>query len=691
LSKRDLKIRGLALYPKRMNWVDIYLLRSDLIKVLDRLHDRLIIQFGEKIGTKESRIDPNLIEVKSRLDKIIEFLIPMKPKNKGILTPFLEVGSKKTAIDPSFVSENVGAWLKKAEKEVQPLKKEMDMINDDRAYITDIKERLTSLTGLDVDLLAISSLTRVRIKVGTTRRYSELLDEMKKLNADMEGSLLDKKEGIHSVRILYTKSNAGKVEDAIRGRLFSEINLDIPRMKIFLRRRVGSTDIMGEPILKIINKLEILDNQLEKMLAEISLKGSSIALKVLHDARTWREAVEIEIDKKAVSSTLTGTAYTRQISGFVEADRVGELKDVLAATTKGRYHIDQRDPTSIEIEENKVPTKLDNGKFVSLFEPLTLTFSTPRYNEIDPSAWISIPFILFFGLMLGDAGYGLLILLPSIYIFVKGKKSRALRSIGALGILMGLATTMAGIWMGAFFGDLIPRLIYDRPGDPLFAFTILGYKLPYDTLKDPMILFQISLWLGLAQLNLGFILLGIDRLKKKSIWGFIKGALSWFLIQAGAVIFIGALLIGWWELDTVLMIIGGSTFISGSILLFFEVGPMFLFNIEGLLGDWISYTRILALGLSTFGLAMAFNIVGEMLVDIHWGLVVVVVVLLLVLHVFNLLLQALGSAVHSIRLQFVEFFGRFFEGGGELFEPFGREREFTIGPDEKGMIREGRQ
>jgi V/A-type H+-transporting ATPase subunit I len=163
------------------------------------------------------------------------------------------------------------------------------------------------------------------------------------------------------------------------------------------------------------------------------------------------------------------------------------------------------------------------------------------------------------------------------------------------------------------------------------------------------------------------------------------------LIQAGAVIFIGALLIGWWELDTVLMIIGGSTFISGSILLFFEVGPMFLFNIEGLLGDWISYTRILALGLSTFGLAMAFNIVGEMLVDIHWGLVVVVVVLLLVLHVFNLLLQALGSAVHSIRLQFVEFFGRFFEGGGELFEPFGREREFTIGPDEKGMIREGRQ
>jgi V/A-type H+-transporting ATPase subunit I len=206
-----------------------------------------------------------------------------------------------------------------------------------------------------------------------------------------------------------------------------------------------------------------------------------------------------------------------------------------------------------------------------------------------------------------------------------------------------------------------------------------------------MVLFQISLWLGLAQLNLGFLLLGYDRLKKKEIWGVFKGTISWILIQIGAVIFIGALLIGWWDLNTILTAIGASSFILGSLLLVFEVGPMFLFDIEGLLGDWISYTRILALGLSTFGLAMAFNIVGEMLVDIHWALVIVVVIILLVLHVFNLLLQALGAAVHSIRLQFVEFFGRFYEGGGELFEPFGREREFTISPDESGIIMEGRQ
>ena len=111
--------------------------------------------------------------------------------------------------------------------------------------------------------------------------------------------------------------------------------------------------------------------------------------------------------------------------------------------------------------------------------------------------------------------------------------------------------------------------------------------------------------------------------------------------------------------------------------MYFENGPMFLFSIEGLVGDWISYSRILALGLSTFGLAMAFNIVGEMMVGITPYLLPVVAVLLLTLHEFNLLLQTLGAAVHSIRLQFVEFFGRFYQGGGELFQPFGRERVYT--------------
>ncbi|MBN1538527.1 MAG: V-type ATP synthase subunit I [Candidatus Thermoplasmatota archaeon] len=655
---------------------------SDLVGIMDNLYDSRILQVHDENAKREPFYRKDLLEIKSRLDKLVDFLEPLKDEKRGLLT-LLEVPDReRIPVNPADVVKRSISFLKDAEAEMGPLRKEFERIDDDREYISEMKERLTMLTGLDLDLLAMSSLSRTIVKVGTTRRFLDLTSELSKVKAEVQGSLLDKKERIQSVRILYTRGNAKEVEGMIRGRLFSEINLDIPRLKDFLKRTTGSTKLLGLPILQIIRELEEMDDRFDTERVLLGSRGAEMADRLLPLAMAWREAAEIEMEKSNAASILEGTAYTNRISGFVEADRVVELRSLLNDLVNDRYHMEERDPTGDEISDNKVPTKLRNGRFSRLFEPLTLTFSTPRYNEIDPSMWISIPFILFFGLMLGDAGYGILLLLPSIYIYFKGEKSTFLRNIGALGILMGISTTIAGIWMGAFFGDLVPRLFFGDPLKPLFSLTIGGYQLPYNTLKDPMLLFQVSLYLGLAQLNLGFILLGVDRLRKKDLWGFVKGTISWALVQVGAVIFIGAILIGWWELNTILTVIGAATFISGAVLLIFEVGAMFLFNIEGLVGDWISYTRILALGLSTFGLAMAFNIVGEMLVDIHAAMIPLVVILLVFLHVFNLLLQTLGAAVHSVRLQFVEFFSRFFEGGGELFTPFGREREYTMVGDD---------
>ncbi|MGA1820207.1 MAG: V-type ATP synthase subunit I [Thermoplasmatota archaeon] len=672
------------MYPKKMRWVDIYLMRSDLRRVIDRLHDSLMIEVRESGDRPEAHAQKEFIELKGRLDRMVEFLKPMDKRKKRLFSTIEDSGFQRIRPDPSDIRKLSTSWLKEAESRVKPLRSEMDRIGEDRAYIAEIKEKLTTLTGLDVDMLAISSLSRTIVKVGTTRRYRELAAEVGKVHAEVQGSLLDKKEGIHSVRIIYTRGNAEKVENILRGRLFSEINLDIPRFMEFVKRVGGSTKVLGYSVIHMIQELESMDDGLDKRHEELMSEGAALAVDLLYEAQAWREAVEIEIDKAAVSSSLKGTGYTNRISGFVEADRVPELRSMMTDLTADRFHIHERDPTKEEIDENKVPTKLNNGKFVRLFEPLTLTFSTPKYKEIDPSIWISIPFVAFFGLMLGDAGYGILLIIPSLYIYLKGKRSQTLRGIGALGLLLGISATIAGIWMGSFFGDLVPRLIFRTPSEPLFSLSLFGYDLPYDTLRDPMLLFQISLYIGLAQLNLGFLLLGYDRLKKKMVWGFVKGTVSWALVQVGAVIFIGAILVGWWELDTVLIIIGASAFLSGAVLLAFEVGIMFFFNIEGLLGDWISYTRILALGLSTFGLAMAFNIIGEMIIDIHPIFIPVVAILLALLHIFNLLLQTLGSSVHSLRLQFVEFFSKFFEGGGELFRPFGREREFTLGAGDTG-------
>ncbi|MEA3559502.1 MAG: V-type ATPase 116kDa subunit family protein [Candidatus Thermoplasmatota archaeon] len=653
-------------------------MRADLDNTVDALQDNRIIQSMINSNRNDRRIDPRSIEAKTKVDKIIDLLAPMEKIDKGFLKQYLrkDGGTFDASISPAIIDECL-KWLKAQGPKVDPLWKERSKLEEELNYLNELRSRMLLVSGLAMDLSKISAFQRVRVKVGTTRRYVELREIVERAGGDIRSSLIDKKEGLHAVRILYTSSNSKVIEESLRGRVFSEMNLDLPRISSFLEKWSGSSSSMERGPLGILKEIDPVEARIKKDLLELKERGSRVASEILNDARGWSEALEIEIEKGRMMGSLDRTVYTSLISGWVPEKRMDELGRMMRSSTRGSYHIASRSPTSSEIEDNRVPTKLSNGRLGSLFEPFTTTFAVPKYNEIDPSIFISIPFILFFGLMLGDAGYGLLIVIPSIFIFVKGKKSDLLRRMGALGILMGLATTLSGIWMGSFFGDLIPRLIMGDPEAKLYSLTVLGMDLPYDTLRDPMLLFKMSLWIGFFQLNFGFLLLGYDRMKKKDVWGFIKGSFSWMLIQAGAIVFLGGILFNWWELSGYLPAFGGVLFLAGSVLLAFEIGFMFMFNIEGLLGDWISYTRILALGLSTFGLAMAFNIVGEMLYEISWLLVPVVVVLLLALHVFNLLLQTLGAAVHSIRLQYVEFFGRFFEGGGELFEPFGVERTYT--------------
>lgn len=664
------------MYPKRMERVEVFLMRKDLQKVVDDLQSARIIQSIDVGVSSDVPVDPELLEIRSSLERIIDFLAPLETPLKG-LKNLLKGDGSRFRTPRGDVVENSNNWLISTRKELDPVMDKVYDLKGDIEFIHDLIQRISTLSGLSVDLDTLSAFDLVRIRVGTTRRYEELLKAVEGVGGSLEGSLIDKKEGLHCVRVAYTRSMEKKIGEVLSGRLFTEMIIDVDEIRKYLVKNSEDTDILNLEISRLIPKLEHILGHLEDELNRILEKGTSIADTKIRAARAYLELVDLEIERRRYSSRLFKTRYTNRIIGWIEKERIPDLRDILQSRCPSRYHIDHRPPTSEEISEGIVPTKLTNGWLGTMFEPITNTFSIPKYDEIDPSIWISIPFIFFFGLMLGDAGYGLLIMLLSGLVLIMGSKRGSIRMTAWMGFLMGLATTLSGIWMGAFFGDLIPRVLMGDPDSSLYSATLFGYNMPYDTLKDPMLLFQISLYIGLAQLNLGIILLGLDKLFKKDLFGFFKGTISWILIQVGAIIFVGAMLIGWWELNTTLTAIGGLTFVSGVGLLAIDSKGMVLFDVEGYLGDLISYTRILALGLSTFGLAMAFNIVGKMLVDIHVAMIPIVILLLVFLHIFNLLLQALGAAVHSLRLQFVEFFGRFYEGGGVQFDPFGMERIHT--------------
>ncbi|MGA1847858.1 MAG: hypothetical protein ACMUHB_00830, partial [Thermoplasmatota archaeon] len=268
--------RGLSLYPKRMSWVEVFLMGSDLKRVVDRLHEARVFQVVNRDNRKELAPDPSLLDLKNRLDKIIELLSPLEFKKKGILASFLHDRGNELVVPDSDMKGHLRKWLIEAEKEIEPVQKELGGIEEDMNYIRDMKDRLVQLAGLDVDLGILSSFRLVRAKVGTTRRFAELRESLGSTGADIDGSLLDKKEGIHSVRILYSSSNSFEVEGILRGRLFTEVSLDIPKLRAFLKRTTGNDSDLGLSILHLVRSLENVEEGIKKMKEKALEKASEL-------------------------------------------------------------------------------------------------------------------------------------------------------------------------------------------------------------------------------------------------------------------------------------------------------------------------------------------------------------------------------------------------------------------------------
>ncbi len=664
-----------------MKWVEVFLMKGNIDMVVTRLHEERILEVkpSEGLPPGSKRID-GMVKINTRIVKALDFLGSHEVNDARGLRAIIPGVPDRMKVEPGGDLLEAESWVKGVEREIDPMIRSLRSIEEEISFITELREKLLKLSGLNMSLGRIGSLERTRMRVGLSRAYPELKSVIENAGGWVESSLLSKKEGLHAVRLIYPRSLDGRISSELRGVLFSEMTIDIPRLRRVLIDNGYPSSGVDSSILDLLGLLDELEGRIRERGDAVNEKAAAVSRRELGRARSWEEAISIELDKLKLSMGLYSTKYTNIISGWVEKNRLSNLRGILKSTMGPDHELFIRDPTREEVAQGGVPTSLNNGWLGKVFEPLTLTFSPPKYDEIDPTIWFSIPFILFFGLMLGDAGYGLLIFAGSLAMYRLGRSDPSIRTIGLLGMMMGAASLIAGIWMGSLFGDLVPRVLLGNEAGALYGpyeIPLLG-TVPYDTLRDPMRLFSISLYLGLAQLNVGLILLGIDRIKKGSPWGFIKGTVSWMLVQGGAIVLIGGFMLGWYELTPTLTYIGLGLFLTGAGLLVFEVGAMFMFDIEGYLGDWISYSRILALGLSTFGLAMAFNIVGVMLIDITPFLIPVALILLIFLHIFNLLLQTLGSSVHALRLQYVEFFGRFYEGGGILFKPFGRERTYTL-------------
>ena len=387
---------------------------------------------------------------------------------------------------------------------------------------------------------------------------------------------------------------------------------------------------------------------------------------------------EISLSKVHLSDERVAGDVLRLMIGWVRADKTEALVEYLE---KDKIYYEMEDPAY----EDDVPVQITNGGYTSLFEPILRMYSLPNYHDIDPSFFFAPFFMLFFGLCLGDGGYGLLVFLGGAYLAWKG--SDDVKSYGRLGIWLGLATMVCGLLMGTVFGiDLTkqdwaflapvkPYFINDNGIGPIF-----GYS--------PMMVF--SVLIGLVQVLLGMVLKACKAWKNYG-FGYAIGTFSWVLALLSAIALFGLPACGValsQMLKYVLMAVIGISVIG--IFLYNNpsayknpiTGPLLnigggvwaTYNMAtGLLGDLLSYIRLFALGLTGGVLGGVFNMLAyDLTASMPWFVRWIPMVLILLAgHGITFALSMISAFVHPMRLTFVEFFKNAnFEGGGKEYTPF---------------------
>ena len=369
----------------------------------------------------------------------------------------------------------------------------------------------------------------------------------------------------------------------------------------------------------------------------------------------------IALRREEAKSRLVGTDKVFLLEGWLPADRCAEIEKTLKPFTCA---IETREPT--EDEYPQVPVQLKNNKLTRPLNMVTEMYSLPAYGTLDPNPLMAPFFILFYGIMMADMGYGLLMMIASVIISKKYRPKGTSGELFSLLGLCGISTFIMGALTGGFFGDFLTQLVAIVSPGTVFALPKL-----FDPLDDLTMILIGSMALGMVQIVTGMAISLIEKCKRKKFLDAFFEEITWWIVFVGiallalgkgaAVLYVGCALVllgpivqgkGW----------GRLTGVFGS-----------LYNhVTGYFGDILSYTRLMALMLAGSVIAQVFNMLAAMP-----GNVIAFIIISMLGNAMNFGLNLLGCYVHDLRLQCLEFFNKFYVDGGKPFRPMTLDTEYV--------------
>jgi V/A-type H+-transporting ATPase subunit I len=357
-------------------------------------------------------------------------------------------------------------------------------------------------------------------------------------------------------------------------------------------------------------------------------------------------------DKELKLAPRQYTLETVYLEGWVRSDKEDALKSVLE-TSVSCYDLVLLDPE----EGEDPPTCNKNNKFVSPFESVTNMYEVPNYKEVDPNPMMSIWFWFIFGMMMGDVGYGVVMLIGGI-LFLKLKKPKGmLKQIGKIITYSSIPTILFGVLYGSYFGFGWFEPVFVNP------------------VKEPLTVLIFSFGVGLLHIVSGLVVKMYASFKAKDYWQAILDDFPWIVLLLGLGVFaIGLKIEGLSKIGLIMIAASASviTIFGGrrkqGFIRKITGGFTSLYGLVNHMSDVLSYSRLLALGLSTAIIAEVMNRLAGMVQGSIIGIIMSVFIYIIG-HIFNIGMGLLSAYVHDSRLQYIEFFGKFYEGGGYEFRP----------------------
>ncbi len=659
----------------QMQRIYIYALKKDRKPLLEMLQRRGVIEISDNLPEDNIFHKTDTSYAKTSFEKSIsackdatEILDKYVPVDKPLLA-MLNGRKVVTSEDYDAFKEKHEATIRIAGRIIS-CNKEVIEHKADIQRLTVQAEMLTPWTTLDVPL-QFSQTAHTRSYIGTLPKevtleeIYERLAEYMPVNVDIISTSKEQT----CIFVLCTKKHEAGVFETLR-------SMD------FAYPSVSSEKAPSEQLLEIERLISQDKEEIEK--AENEMKELAA---FREDLLFLQDYDKMRYDKYEVIGKLLQSKSVFVISGYISKNEAEALEKELSARFEAAVELE--DPS----EEEDTPVLLKNNGFAQPLEWVVEGFSLPGKGEADPTFVMALFYYFLFGIMLADGGYGLLIVLACGYCLAKGKATmeQSTKNFLKMFLFCGISTAFWGVMFGSYFGD-----IFDVIGTKFFGATQLPVipALWFIPVNRPMQMLSFSMILGIIHILTGLGVKIYQLVKQKDYLAILYDALSWFMLVVSSTLLLVSLDMirnilsitfvlpkGVVTASAVLAVLSSVIIIltngreSRNPFKRFLKGAYALYGITGYLSDVLSYSRLLALGLASGVIASVINKMAGMVANGAIGTILMIVILLAG-HTINFAINILGAYVHTNRLQYVEFFGKFYGGGGRAFTPFNMKTKY---------------